>query len=81
MEWESDNCLQLISLYEDKPELWQPDHKYHFNKLKKNDAWEYIANEMNITVDVAKAKLNSLLSSYRREKSKETGSKGTGKGK
>jgi hypothetical protein len=33
MDWDSEKCLELIGLYEKKAELWQPDHKHHYNKL------------------------------------------------
>lgn len=61
--------------YEEKPILW--DHCY--NKLKKNDAWVELANEMEIDTEECKKKLTVLLASLRREKAKVNTSKGTGK--
>ncbi|XP_046666544.1 uncharacterized protein LOC124358291 [Homalodisca vitripennis] len=80
MEWENEKCLLLVSLYEGHPELWQPNHKLYFNKIKKNDAWEAIATQLETTYDTVKSKITSLLASFRREKNKEETSKGTGKG-
>ena len=59
MDWDSEKCLKLIGLYKKKAELWQPDHKYHYNKLKKNDAWEEIASKMGIPSEQLKGKINS----------------------
>nr|CAH7739999.1 unnamed protein product [Callosobruchus chinensis] len=51
-----------------KPEIWQATNKFYYNKLKKQDSWSEIAKNMGTTVDIVKNKLNSLLSSFRREK-------------
>ena len=48
MELGNDKYLVLISLYEGCPELWQPDHKHYFNKVKLNDAWEAIAAQLQL---------------------------------
>lgn len=80
MDWDNEKCLQLIDLYKSKPEIWQSTHNWYHNKLKKHDAWCDIAKEMETTVDIVKAKVNSLLSSFRREKSKQEASMGTGRG-
>ena len=69
--WDSEKCLELIGLYEEKAELWQPNYKYHYNKLKKNDAWEEIVTKMGIPSEQLKGKINSLLASHRRELIKE----------
>jgi hypothetical protein len=52
----------------------------HFNKIKKQDAWEELGKEMNRTADERKKKVESLLSSLRWEKMKMRKSSGTGKG-
>lgn len=81
MQWDHEKCLQLIDLYKEKTELWNPnDNNYHI-KTKKHDAWMYIAENMNCDVDVARQKMTSLLSSFRREKQKVKKTTGTGKGK
>ena len=59
--------------------VWQPDHKYHYYKLKKDYAWEEIAAKMRIPTEQLKGKINSLLASHRRELIKEQTSKGTKK--
>ena len=72
--------LKLVELYESKPELWNPNLESYHVKNDKFDAWCYIADTLGIDADVAKTKITSLLSSYRREKAKEKNSKRTGSG-
>jgi len=38
----------------------------HFNKIRKQDAWEELGKEMNRPVDERKKKMENLLSSLRR---------------
>lgn len=79
--WTHENIEQLVDLYREKPELWNPkDNNYHL-KNKKHDAWIQIATVMKQDVASIKSKISSLLSSYRREKSKIKKSMGTGKGR
>ncbi|XP_061716947.1 uncharacterized protein LOC133524816 [Cydia pomonella] len=80
MEWDKEKVLLFIDKYRDKEILWDPTHGDHFNKLKKNDAWVELSEDMNITVEEAKKKITSLLASLRREKAKIKNSTGTGKG-
>ncbi|XP_030751389.1 protein ANTAGONIST OF LIKE HETEROCHROMATIN PROTEIN 1-like [Sitophilus oryzae] len=42
-------------------------HKFHYNKNKKQDAWNEIAKYIGTPIDIVKLKINSLLSSFRRE--------------
>ncbi|KAJ8892305.1 hypothetical protein PR048_004885, partial [Dryococelus australis] len=51
--------------------LWGPEDEYHFNKIKRNYAWQEIADWVRIGAEDAKKKMASLLGSFRREKSKE----------
>jgi hypothetical protein len=51
----------------------------HFNKIKKQDAWEELGEKMNRQVDECKKKTENLLSSLQREKMKMRKSSGTGK--
>jgi hypothetical protein len=34
--------------------IWKPKHPMHFNKIKKQDAWEELGKEMNRPVDECK---------------------------
>jgi len=46
IKWSSKNVLLLIEKYRESVLLWNAKHQFHY-KLKKNDAWEEIASEMN----------------------------------
>lgn len=81
MEWTQEKVLLFIEEYRNKPILWNPQDPQHFNKLKKCDAWQELADEFETTQDECKRKMTSLLASLRREKSKVSKSIGTGKGK
>lgn len=72
MEWGNDKCIRLISAYQGRPELWQPSDDNYRNKIRRQEAWKEIADEVESSVDIVKAKMSSLLSSYRRERAKET---------
>ena len=67
--------LHLIELYESKPELWNSNLESYHIKNTKFDAWCNITDTLGIDVDMAKAKITSLMSFYRRERSKEKSSK------
>lgn len=70
MDWSNEDALLLIQEYQKWRLLWDPKHNEHFNKIKKNDAWEEIAKACSIEIDEAKKKMSSLLGSFRREKAK-----------
>lgn len=79
-EWDHERILYFIDLYHECPELWDPRDKNYHMRNKKQDAWEKIAAKLKCNVDAAKAKMNSLLSSFRRERGKIKKTTGTGKG-
>jgi len=81
MEWTEERAIEFIELCKRKEIIWGPRHAMHFNKIRKQDAWEELGKEMNRPVDEYKKKMENLLSSLRREKMKTRKSSGTGKGK
>jgi len=80
MEWTQKSAIELIELYKRKEIIWDPKPPVHFNKIRKQDAWEELRKEMNRPVDECKNKMENLLSSLRREKLNMRKSSGTGKG-
>lgn len=80
-EWSRDNCLLLIEQFENYPELWNPNHGSYYDKIRKNDAWCAIAEAMNCSREEVKKKMDSLLSSFRRERARAAKLTGTEKGK
>jgi len=77
--WTDENCLKLIQLYQDHPILWDPQHpKFKLTKLKY-DSWMDVSNEMNSDINNLKKKMDSLLTSFRRERQREGTTSGMGK--
>jgi len=80
MEWTEESVIEFIELYKRKEIIWDPKHPMHFNKIRTQDAWEELGKEMNRPVDECKKKMETLLSTLRREKMKTRKSSGTEKG-
>ncbi|XP_037943513.1 uncharacterized protein LOC119676342 [Teleopsis dalmanni] len=71
MEWRDNRVFQLIELYRNKECLWDCTSPNYKNIKMKHDAWTNIAHDMEIDVNDIKKKMNSLLSSFRRERKKQ----------
>jgi len=56
MEWSEGSVIELIELYKRKEIIWDPKHPMHFNKIRKQDAWEELGKEMNRPSISAKGK-------------------------
>jgi 5'(3')-deoxyribonucleotidase len=67
MEWTEGSGIEFIEIYKRKEIIWDPKHPKHFNRIRKQDAWEELRKEINRTVE-CKKKMDNLLSSLRREK-------------
>jgi hypothetical protein len=62
---DSGKVLQFIELDKRKYIIWGPKHPMHFNRIKKQEAWEKLGKEMNRPVDERKKK-NCELSDVRK---------------
>lgn len=71
LEWNDNRSLRLISLYRDKPILWDPSHSDFKLLKKKNDVWFQIAQTMKVDILDVRRKMESLLASFRRERLRE----------
>ncbi|XP_054283483.1 uncharacterized protein LOC129000544 [Macrosteles quadrilineatus] len=71
MEWTDDKVLELIEEYKARPVLWDPTSADYKLLNKKSDSWKSLAAVMTTDVEEVKKKINSLLSSFRRERTKE----------
>lgn len=80
MNLNKEDVILLIREYEKRKVLWDSRDKWHFNKNRKNDAWNEIAKCIKIDVEDAKKKISSLLGSFRREKAKGRKTLVTGNG-
>ena len=58
MEWTQESATELIELYKRKDIIWDP---MHFNKIRRQYAWEELGKEMNRPVDECKKKMKNLL--------------------
>jgi hypothetical protein len=47
MEWTQESVIELIEFCKRKEIIWDPKHPMHFNKIRKQDAWEELGKEMN----------------------------------
>lgn len=70
MDWNNESSLTLIEQYKNQPVLWHIRHDSHYSKVRKQEAWETIAYNMQLGVNEVRQKMNSLLGSFRRERSK-----------
>jgi hypothetical protein len=44
MEWVQESVIELIEICKRKEIIWDPKHPMHFNKIKKQNAWEEMGN-------------------------------------
>lgn len=71
MDWDRNKCILLIEQYKKYPELWTKSHTDHYNKVRKQEVWNNIAEALNCSsVEEVRKKMDSLLASYRRAKLK-----------
>ncbi|PNF39635.1 hypothetical protein B7P43_G05676 [Cryptotermes secundus] len=80
MEWSKESIIYLIDEYKKRDVIWNTRNTEHYNKIKKQDAWEEIGKELNRSVEECKRKMEYLLASLRRERMKMKKQTGTGKG-
>lgn len=80
MEWSQNVVLLLLEEYQKREILWKPRHPLFYNTIKKEDAWQEVAEIVNVEVQEIKKKIESLKGSFRREKSRIKKGTGTGKG-
>lgn len=64
------NIFKLINLYHSYPLLWDTTNKSYRRKDLRDRAYEAIANEMVMLVDVVKKKIRNLRTTYTNERRK-----------
>lgn len=70
MEWSNEQTLRVVEEYERHPVLWDvscPDHK---DRIKKNSAWEEIAQAMDIHISEVQRKIHNLRNQWNAEHQK-----------
>lgn len=71
MDWTDEKVLVLIEEYKARPVLWDRNSVDYKLLNKKCDSWRSLADVMDTDVAEVKKKINSLLASLRRERSRE----------
>lgn len=64
-DWTNEDTIAFMELYQTKPILWDPKHRWHKDKAKVNDAWVEISNVFNKPIDELKNKKNSIMATFR----------------
>ncbi|XP_060820549.1 uncharacterized protein LOC132909637 [Bombus pascuorum] len=76
MDWSKDMGLSLVNLYKMKEVLWNPMSSEYHQKTRRHDAWQEIADELSLIIKKpvsaleCKRKMDTILSSFRRERVK-----------
>ncbi|RXG68728.1 hypothetical protein Avbf_01717 [Armadillidium vulgare] len=78
-QWSQEDSIELIEEYKKFEILWDPKHNLHYNKIKRQEAWEQVAGTINRSAEECKKKMEYLLSALRREKMKMRKSNVAGK--
>jgi len=65
MEWTQERVIIFIKRYNREEIIWDPQHALHFNKIKKQDAREELAKEINSPINEWKKKIENIFSSLR----------------
>ncbi|XP_049802550.1 uncharacterized protein LOC126236924 isoform X1 [Schistocerca nitens] len=78
MEWSTETALKLIECYRERECLWDPTNCDYKNKLKRLDAWREISELLERNVNDVRKKMESLLTSFRRERQREANQTGSG---
>ena len=64
MECTQEIVVEFIELYKRKEIIWDPKHPMHFNKIKKQDAWEELGKEMKSFDSLFKPSFERRLSTF-----------------
>lgn len=65
--WTKEQCLQLIDLYKDLPNLWNPKHIDYKKKHKRHNSFIFISKKMKMPKVEIERKIKNLISHFWRE--------------
>jgi hypothetical protein len=60
MEWTEGSGIEFTELYKRKEIICDPKHPMHFNKIRKQDAWEELGKEIKRPVNECKKENGEL---------------------
>uniref|UniRef100_A0A182K7V7 MADF domain-containing protein n=1 Tax=Anopheles christyi TaxID=43041 RepID=A0A182K7V7_9DIPT len=66
----NENTLEFIAIVESHPFIWNKAHPDYRNVAKLENAWQLVADEMDLDVEDCKDKWNSLRAQFRRVRRK-----------
>lgn len=66
-----EDSIRLIELHAKYRFLWDAKDKVHHTRMKREDAWKEISSKLQYPVATLKAKMKTLMGSYRSERSRE----------
>ncbi|XP_031327793.1 uncharacterized protein LOC116159041 isoform X2 [Photinus pyralis] len=76
-EWLKAEIEELIIMYQGKPVLWDVKSNIYKNRVKKQDAYQEMAEEFNTTVEEIQRKIHNLRnqfnSEFKKSKKKQSG--------
>lgn len=64
--WNNELELKFIEYFQSEPILWDAKHRHYKDKSLNHDAWNRLAELMEIEVPELKKKKDSLFASYRK---------------
>ncbi|CAF4817082.1 unnamed protein product [Pieris macdunnoughi] len=65
ISWSNEETFKFIDLYQSEPALWDLNTALHKDKNKVNDAWNRIADSLQIPVSELKKNKETLMSAFR----------------
>ncbi|XP_072385252.1 uncharacterized protein [Diabrotica undecimpunctata] len=65
LSWTNEETFKFIELYQSQPSIWDPKNELHKDKNKVIDAWNHIADTIQIPVSELKKKKESLMAAFR----------------
>ncbi|KAH9642782.1 hypothetical protein HF086_010435 [Spodoptera exigua] len=80
ISWSNEETFKFIDLYQSEPAIWDPNNALHKDKNKVNDAWNRIADSLQIPVSELKKKKETLMSAFRMHLKKKQDSIRSGMG-
>lgn len=75
---DENQTLLFIEAYKAAKLLWDANHVDYCNEFKRNDALEYIGNEINLDASAVKVKIKNLRSYFSKERQKTLKKSGSG---
>ncbi|KAL0893715.1 hypothetical protein ABMA27_013862 [Loxostege sticticalis] len=68
---DQETSISLIQTYASHEMLWNPRHEDYYNRTKREEIWDQIAESFGVPKQELMAKMRSLSGSYRRERNRE----------